>query len=388
MFHLVFFVVLKYNTVIGFLLFPTFVGYCHRFSSFQFYYHMIDFKEARLTHLVVHKVGNKSRGEGVIASRSLYELDEEKQLVLESYFLNTFKAEEFFRFTHDASLDLNEVYSYCTRIFSGDDLLVQSVHILNHLYLQTAHPNIRQGELYVARFSNCIVEGVALDAIGIFKSENKEAFLRFGESANTLEMRIEQGVSTKRLDKGCLIFNTYAEDGYSAMLVDHISDEAQYWKDHFLRIERIQDNSFQTDAYLNLAREFCQEVIAQGEDKKEQVLFLNKSLNYFANNESFDPEAFREEVIENPEYKEKFDQYRLTYEEEQGLEHEAEFSISRYAVKNQRKHFRNLIKLDTQIHILLNTRDAAEAGQYLERGFDEERGMYYYKAYFNGEVDD
>lgn len=348
---------------------------------------MIDFKEARLTSLIVHKVGNKTRGEGVIASSSLYPLDEETQLILEAYFLNAFKAEEFFRFTHEASLDLNEMYTYSSNIFNGDDLIVQSVHMLNHLYLQTSHPNIRQGEFYVARFSGCLVEGVELEAIGVFKSENKEAFLHFGDTADKVNMRVEQGVSTKKLDKGCLIFNTYAEDGYSAMMVDTVSDEAQYWKDHFLRIERIQDNSFQTDAYLNLAREFCQEVIAPGEDKKEQILFLNKSLNYFSNNESFDPEAFREEVIEKPEYREKFDSYRSAYEEEQGITHEAEFSISRYAVKNQRKHFRNLIKLDTQIHILLNTRDAAEAGQYLERGFDEEKGMYYYKAYFNGEVD-
>ena len=348
---------------------------------------MIDFKEAQLTALVVHKVGNKSRGEGIIASRSLYTLEEETRPVLESYFLNAFKAEEFFRFSHEASLDLNEMYRYCGNIFQGDDLLIQSVHMLKHLYLQTAHPNIRQGEMYVARFSGCRLEGVELDAIGIFKSENKEAFLQFGETSDAVNMRIEQGVSTKKLDKGCLVFNTYAEDGYSALLVDNVSDEAQYWKDHFLHIERIQDSSFQTEAYLNLAREFCQEVIAPEADKKDQVLFLNKSLNYFANNESFDPEAFREEVLENPEHKAKFDHYRSAYEEEKGLEHEAGFSISRYAVKNQRKHFRNLIKLDTQIHILLNTRDASEAAKYLERGFDEEKGMYYYKAYFNGEVD-
>lgn len=348
---------------------------------------MIDFREAQLRKLAVHKVGNKSRGEGFIASQTLYDIEEDTRPILEDYFLKPFKAEEFFRFSHESSLDLNEMYNYCGNLFNGDDFLEQSVHMLKHLYLQTTHPQISRGEFYVAKFKDCIIDGQELEAIGVFKSENKEVFLQFGKETDDVHMRIEQGVSTKKLDKGCLIFNAFNEDGYSALMVDNLSEEAAYWKDYFLHIERIQDNSFQTETYLNLARDFCEEVVSQDADKKEQLMFLNKSLNYFTSNETFDADDFRETVIEDPEQKAQFDSYREDFEDQQGIDHETGFAISKYAIRNQRKHFKNLIKLDTQIQIQLNNKNAEEAAKYLERGFDEKVGMYYYKVYFNGEVD-
>ena len=46
---------------------------------------MIDLMQARLTTLAVHKVGNKVRNEGVIASKELFKLEEDIQLILQDY---------------------------------------------------------------------------------------------------------------------------------------------------------------------------------------------------------------------------------------------------------------------------------------------------------------
>ncbi|WP_317169152.1 hypothetical protein [Mucilaginibacter humi] len=40
------------------------------------------------------------------------------------------------------------------------------------------HPNIKSGELYVAYFKDVQIEGNLLEAVGIFKSENKETYLK------------------------------------------------------------------------------------------------------------------------------------------------------------------------------------------------------------------
>jgi len=50
-----------------------------------------------------------------------------------------------------------------------------------------------------------------------------------------------------------------------------------------------------------------------------------------------------------------------------------------------KKEFKSVMDLDTGIRIHLLTKDASEAGQWVERGFDAERNMYYYKTYFNAE---
>ncbi|MDX2286742.1 MAG: nucleoid-associated protein [Bacteroidia bacterium] len=351
---------------------------------------MLDLSQARLTTLAVHKVGNKIRNEGFTAARERYPLEEPLSLVLQEYFLNPFKAEEYFKFAHPADLNLNELYTYCRQIFgeSRERFLEFSAHILQHLYDQSVHPHIKGGELYVAHFRECVIDGVQLEAVGIFKSEHKDVFLRLGEADSELQLTAEEGVNIKRLDKGCLIFNTFADDGFSLLMVDKDSEDARYWRDDFLRVERIQDNSYHTQHFMSLTREYCDEVFSREQDKKEQVVFLNKSLNYFNKNKEFDLENFRESVFATPEQWESFDQFRKESETAMGLPPAEEgFAISKYAVRRMKKEFKPLIRLDTEVEIRMDPRKTEEASEYIERGFDQQRGMYYYKIFFNEEMD-
>lgn len=349
---------------------------------------MIDLSHARLTTLVVHKVGNKVRNEGVVAAEELFELTDQNTSTLEDYFLVPFKSDEFFKFSHPTDVSMNETYTYTRQLFeqSRNDFVEISSHILRHLYQQSVHPHIKGGELYVAHFRECVVDGKELDAIGIFKSENKDTFIHFSQKEEgALEMDIQQGIHIKKLDKGCLIFNTFPDDGYSVLMVNRSSEDTQYWRDEFLQVQRMQDNSFQTQSYLNLAKEFSDVVLSEGEDRKEQVLFLNKSMNYFTKAENFDIDDFRMETMEKPEQREAFDHYREVYEEENGAAAEEPFAISRFAVRQMKKHFKTIIKLDNGIVIQLPSKHTEEAATYLEKSFDEQRGLYYYRVYFEKE---
>ena len=205
------------------------------------------------------------------------------------------------------------------------------------------------------------------------------------EGDRNLELKIEEGVNTRKIDKGCLIFNTIADDGYNVLLVNRDSEDARFWSEDFLNLIRLQDNSYHTEAFLEMTRDFVDEVILKEEDPKEQKLILGQSINYFTQNKEFDLGDFQQEVIQRPERIEQFETYRQAYETEQGLDSTDGFAISKYAVRSKKKEFKSILKLDTEIEIHFTGKNVSEAAAFVERGFDELRGMSFYKVYFGEE---
>lgn len=350
---------------------------------------MIEFSQITFKALAVHRVGNKLRHEGVLVNNNLYPLaDEHLKNLLMDYFLKPFRNDEFYKFTHEtADIEQNKLYRFCTAIFQDKQALhEQSVNIAKHLYNQSVHPKVQSGELYVTYFADVQVEDELTDAIGIFKSEIKDTYLKANELDNEVRLSYEQGINIKKLDKGCLVFNTFNEDGYRVMIVDKQArgseEAAQYWKHDFLQLARVHDDSFNTANYLQLCHEYCTDVFAEDTDKKDQALFLNKSINYFTEHESFDIDDFAETVLESTDKIEAFKGFKREFEDFHGYVAQPEFKISQPAVRSMKRHFRSLIKLDTNIDIKLNSEDTA---QYIERGYDEQRQLYYYKVYFREE---
>ena len=64
------------------------------------------------------------------------------------------------------------------------------------------------GEFYMVLFDNVVVDGEVCNALGIFKSENKDTFLKVYLKDQNFELGSQQGINIKKLDKGCIIFNT------------------------------------------------------------------------------------------------------------------------------------------------------------------------------------
>ncbi|SFH03839.1 nucleoid-associated protein [Pontibacter chinhatensis] len=348
---------------------------------------MKDRTQVRLRKLAVHRVGNKAKEEGVVASRELVDLhDEQLYDLLLNYFLSPFKQEEFFRFTHTSDLALNEMFAYAALMFTEPQNFHEySVHILNHLYQQSDHPKVKSGELYVVYFEGCVMGDEVVDAIGVFKSENKDTFLTFQDEADDLNVNYHFGVNLKGVDKGCMIYNTQAEDGFRVKMVDANSYDAVFWKDDFLNVIELKDTNFNTKAVLNLCKDFSEEVFARTESKKAQVDFISRSVDYFSKSETFDLEEFTSSVIDEPETKERFMQYSHTFAEERDIEGFTDFEINKNTVRNMKRKFRNFIKLDTQIEIKFSGYNPEQSEQYVERGFDKERGMHFYKVYFYNE---
>lgn len=123
---------------------------------------------------------------------------------------------------------LNEVYTYVSKIFDEPkQLYEQSVNLAKHLYEQSTHPRIKGGEFYTVYFKDCIFDGETLDAVGLFKSENKETFLKVLRENGSFNLVSDKGINIKKLDKGCLIFNKNRENGYVVAVVDNTNKDLE-----------------------------------------------------------------------------------------------------------------------------------------------------------------
>ncbi len=316
-------------------------------------------------------------------SLSKPDLNEEMGNILNMYFLSPFKSTEYFNFYHDIDMNMNEVFVCASKIFDNpESLLEQSVNLAKHLYEQSTHPKIKGGEFYTVYFKDCIIDGETVDAVGLFKSENKDTFLKVFPKGEGFEIESEKGININKLDKGCLIFNTEREQGYVVAIVDNTNKgvEAQYWTDDFLHVRQRKDEYYNTQNILSLTKHFIKDELPQQFEisKADQVDMLNKSVKFFKENDNFDLKEFANEVMESPDVIKSFKKYKTAYEQDFDMDIADNFTISESAVKRQARIFKSVIKLDKNFHIYIHgNRDLIEQG--------EDRKGKFYKVYYQEE---
>jgi hypothetical protein len=336
-----------------------------------------------INKLIVHFIGNKNNGEGVrFSDTSTDFLDIEeyiKQLVS-----NGFKSEETYQFYFQSNLDLNPMYKFIGSIFKDNETFVeQSQNAGRYLYDKSTHPQIKGGELCVVYFNDCQINNKSVDCIGLFKSENKETILKVNTTNNGFKLKGEKGININKLDKGCLIFNTREDDGYLISVVDNTnkSSEAQYWKDEFLGIQPIRNEFHQTNQFLGITKQFVTQQLTQDFEvsKADQIDFLNRSVDYFKNNEKFDKREFEEKVFVDDSIIESFQQFDKNYSKEYDVETLKNFEISKQAVKKQARVFKSVLKLDKNFDIYIHG-----DRELIEQGIEKD-GRKFYKIYYTDE---
>jgi hypothetical protein len=129
------------------------------------------------------------------------------------------------------------------------------------------------------------------------------------------------------MDKGCLIFDIERENGFVASLIDKVSkQEALFWKSDFLGLTERQDNNFFTKNYLNVCKEFVNNVFTAENEvpRTEQIDMLNRSINYFKDNSMFNEEKFEDEVLA-PNVVQAFNEYKDLSGQENDVHFNEEF---------------------------------------------------------------
>ncbi|OOQ59613.1 nucleoid-associated protein [Mucilaginibacter pedocola] len=352
---------------------------------------MVTFFEASLDKISVHHVGNQSQDELYALSEAPLELkDDVIPGLLMQYFLKPFeKSNEVYHLMHSSDdLALNEVHHFATMAFEDESKFHEaSEQIAKHLYKVSTHPNIKGGELYVAYFNRVQIEGNPLDAIGIFKSENKETYLKVYPDKGGFVVDYEQeAININKLDKGVLIFNIEKENGYKVVVLDKTTggqDAAVYWKDEFLQLKVRNDSFNRTNNTMGIYKNFVTQKLDDEFEmsKADKIDLLNRSMKYFKEKETFDLDEFAEEVISNPEAITSFKNFKNQYEEEFGYPIGDSFEISDNAVKKQARVYKSVLKLDKNFHIYIHGDN-----KLIEKGFDDDKSMNYYKVYFKEEA--
>lgn len=345
----------------------------------------LNFLEAEIESFYIHRVGNKLADEGFSLSKKTIEVDNDLKNLFVHYFVSPFKSNECFNFFHNIDLSMNEVFVCASNIFANKDTLhEQSLHLTKHLYEQSTHPKIKNGEFYVVYFKHCIIDGNKVDSIGLFKSENKDTFIKIFPSGSEFEVDSEQGININKLDKGCLIFNTEQEKGYAVAVVDNTNKgtEAQYWMDDFLQVHQRKDEYSNTQNVLNLCKNFITKELPNEFEiaKADQIDLLNKSLSFFKENDNFDIDDFTREVIIQPDIIEKFESFKNEFEEINDFKIDESFAISNNAVKKLQRSIKRIISLDKKIKIIIEGNR-----EHIEQGIDE-KGRKYYKIFYQEEL--
>lgn len=349
---------------------------------------MIKRTKASMPKLIIHKIGNKFNDTRNVFSEESVVFDEDSYNLMLPYLLKPFgNLTESFRFHHHADTSLNEINSYSMRLFKEEGFFKEaSKNILLHLYEQSNSAQIKTGDVIVVLFEDIEYNDVFTNALGIFKIESKTNFFQTFMEGDSLDVMVQRGISTKKIDKGCLVVNYQDDEGLVVLSVDNNNYDAQYWVKQFLNVKFADDKNNHTQSYIELCKDFSNEVLKTDYSTQEHSHFLAKTIDYLKENDTVNIHDFKEEVFEDEDQKGLFDDYKKLYEGEKEVLIRNQFHVSDSVLKKQKKKLKTEISLDTNIQIKLDVEAPDASSEYLELGYDEEKKMKYYKVYFNEET--
>ncbi len=347
---------------------------------------MINYTNCNIEKVSVHSVGNKTNGEELYLSKSLLETSDLKvKELLFKFFLFPFSNPEFYSFTFtNEDFLLNPLYKFASVTFDDSKLFHQnSINIAKHLYELSLHPQIKSGDLFIAYFSDINIDNELTDAIGIFKSENRQAFLKLDQNQGIFSIQCHDGINIEKLDKGCLILNINRNEGFKVCIVDKSSksSEAQYWKDIFLQLKPCSDDYHFTKEFMSITKNYVTKQMTEEFEvsKADQIDLLNRSVDYFKTHDNFDKDEFEKEIFQDIEIINSFKNFDAIYREGNDIMVSDNFDISQQAVKKQARIFKSVLKLDKNFHIYIHGNR-----ELIEKGVDE-NGRKYYKIFYEKE---
>ena len=348
---------------------------------------MIKRTKASISKCILHKVGNKFNSTKNAFSEQPIDFDEASYDLILPYLLRPFgSVAESYRFNHHSNINLNEINSYATQLLKDDtDFVATSKHIVTHLFEQSNSAQIKTGDVIICMFHDIQYEDYLTDAIGIFKIENKSHFFQTHLENNSYDLFVQKGIQAKKVDKGCLILNAADGEGNIVLSVDNNNYDAQYWIKSFLNVKYPDDSNQHTKNYIEMCREFSKEIVQPQFGMQEQSSFLAKTVDFFKENEVVNIETFKEDVFEEEDHIQLFEDYKKTFESDHNVLIRNQFDVSEVVLKKQKQKIKTEIKLDTNIQIKLDVDAPDASAEYLERGYDDEKKMHYYKVYFNAE---
>ena len=340
---------------------------------------MIQIDGAIIKNLILHKADTDE--ESSIFNDTPVQMSEDEEEVFKKVLLKPFVSHsQTFEFKHDVGIGYNVLFNLSKSLFEEEEEFVPvSKDILKHLIASSAHPNINKGDLFIAQFYGIKINNQELEALGIYKFEDKESFIETSVAGEQMSYTLRKGIGSKKPDKACLIL--YTEATYTLLIIDNNGGDTSYWQEDFINHRLKKDASNSTHHLMSMAKEFITQQIPNDFEvnKADQIDLLNRSANYFKKKELFDREEFETEVFADPNVIDAFKLFDRGYREEKEIEIQDKFEIAPQTVKKQSRIFKSVLKLDKNFHIYIHgNRDL------IEQGVDE-KGRKFYRIFYENE---
>lgn len=340
---------------------------------------MIYTEYVKIQDIIIHQVGNKLSMDGVKLSDHCIDVTDELNELLVKHFLTPFRERLSLQFK--SPLRNNSVYSLVKELFANKtDFIHLSQGLAKLLYENSTYSKIMNGEFYVVYFSNCVIDGITSDAVGLFKTEQKTAYLRVTPIADSYTIAEEQGFSLKHFEKACLIFNEDEDSGYQVAVIDKANKapESQYWSDSFLQTKKRKTNCSQTESLFEMCKLFVSKL--DDKDEVQKASMMNRALSILDDSESIiELSNFKKEVFGNQDISNSFDEFRKEKQSEDQMELDEKFESDNSSLKKT-----GLKKLTT-IHLDDNYDVVIRGTNDIEKGFDEKRQKHFYKLFYDKE---
>ncbi|WP_431026927.1 nucleoid-associated protein [Lysinibacillus sp. LZ02] len=334
---------------------------------------MLDVSESKLTQYGVHYVSDT-----LVLGEEAFS---QPEVMLEAAFtqlaFNKIDWEQQYEFFHETNLGLNEVYTYVKSIFdSTNSFLEQSQHIATHLHSASQHPNIKGGELFIGLFENCFWHTDVKKALAIVKVDEKEIFLDVKNEQNKMTVNGIDGINVKKINNIAIIVDMGADEPPAVFIKTKKKEDVVYWQERFLKIKAADEHYYKT----NLALTECKKYILKEDSfsNTEKLGLLNKTLDYFRNEEEFEVNDYIDTVFEQTDSVQKDIIVNMVKP--------YETIISESALEKVEKTYKRKIKLDSNIEIQVNVRNIEQVNELIEVGYDEATNRKFYKIYFQEEV--
>lgn len=347
----------------------------------------IRFNTASVTSLVLAKVGNPQRDEGMQTSKAAYKVGDDDRETLTALFLKPFKNLAPHRFFHHSSLDHHEMNQLCGDIFSAPGKLhKKGCEIAKRLHAKSNHPNIKSGDLCISLVDDIEIEGEVTQAICILKSESVVPFLSISAEDGDLKLHTEHGINPEKIDKGALILNHWPQRGYCVLTFDRAGADARFWVREFLGVQAVTDSAFLTRTFADMAVSAVKHDLDETIPPEDQSHAARDVIAYFDGHEHFDLDDFEKKVLKTPDAQARFADQRTKLEEDHGQPLETTFEISPKDIKKVMRRAGAVIKLDTGVEIHIKPAAPDQPAPALERGYDDKRDMKFIKVFFNEDL--
>lgn len=337
----------------------------------------MELKEAFIDRIICHHYSQDASK--CLVNNSCMYLEDIDTEVLKDFFIKPFASQKGeFSFAHPVSLAYNIVYQSSLKLLENGDFVKCSQDIFRHLQSSSSQPTIKDGDVFIAKVEDIIDDGSYYEGFGIFKIESKSEFIETSvDSKGVMTFSVKSGFSYNKIDKACLI--VFSSNSPVCYLIDR-SKETKFWQQGFLGVVPRANSYTQSKSAMQMFKSFIEEQLPEVSKvtKADQVNLINRCSELIKGSEMLNINEAAHFLFKDDQITAQFIEYRKLFEDHESLKFQESFDVDSKAVSVLKTSRR--IKLDdtAEIHLM-------KTGNFIERGYDDDRGMYYYKLYFSKE---